>query len=57
MRLRARWSWWPREGATDELMFPIGAEIREAEDINGDWWVGCYAGSKGLFPNGYGRMI
>ena len=53
MRFRANWGWWPKDGATDELAFPKGAEVREAEDINGDWCWGCYAGSKGLFARMY----
>ncbi len=53
MRFRAKWSWWPQDGVTDELAFPKGAEIREAEDINEDWACGCYAGARGLFPVGY----
>ena len=53
MRLRARWAWFPAEGVTNELMFPRGAEIREAVDINGDWCGGVYAGRGGLFPGGY----
>ncbi|KAE8153743.1 hypothetical protein BDV25DRAFT_148711, partial [Aspergillus avenaceus] len=38
------------DGVKDELMFPRGAEITEAENINDDWYWGCYAGSTGLFP-------
>ena len=57
MRVLAQWSYYPAEGITDELMFPRGAEIREVEDINGDWFWGCYAGSKGLFPGNYVRVL
>ena len=57
LRFLASYGWWPEEGAADELMFPKGAEIREAEDINGDWFWGCYAGAKGLFPGNYGRVV
>lgn len=53
----ARWGWFPEDGAKDELMFPRGAEVREAEDINGDWFWGCYAGQKGLFPGGYVKVL
>lgn len=53
MRVLARWSHYPASDVTDELMFPRNAEIREVEDINGDWYWGCYAGSKGLFPGPY----
>ncbi|KAF2836857.1 hypothetical protein M501DRAFT_939084 [Patellaria atrata CBS 101060] len=57
LRLLALWSYWPAEGVTDELAFPKGAEITEAEDINGDWFWGVYCGSKGLLPGGYGRVV
>lgn len=57
LRVLAQWSYYPSEGVKDELMFPKGAEIREAEDINGDWLWGVYAGSKGLFPGNYGRVL
>ncbi|EKG10854.1 hypothetical protein MPH_11856 [Macrophomina phaseolina MS6] len=57
LRAVALWSYWPQEGVLDELMFPKGAEIREAEDINGDWFWGCYAGGKGLFPGNYVRVL
>ncbi|KAI9691728.1 MAG: hypothetical protein M1822_007800 [Bathelium mastoideum] len=53
MRLRARWAWFPAEGVTNEVMFPRCAEIREAMDINGDWYWGVYAGKGGLFPGVY----
>lgn len=57
LRIQARWSYFPAEGVTDELAFPKFAEITEAEDINGDWCWGVYAGTKGLFPGGYGRVV
>ena len=57
MRVLAQWSYHPAEGVADELMFPRGAEIREVEDINQDWYWGCYAGSKGLFPGTYVRVL
>lgn len=57
LRIQARWSYFPAEGVTDELAFPKFAEITEAEDINGDWCWGVYAGAKGLFPGGYGRVV
>ena len=31
--LIAQWSYFPTDGAADDLAFPRGAEIREAEDI------------------------
>lgn len=52
-RVFAKWAWYPKEEAEDELLFPRGAEIREAEDVNGDWYFGIYMGAKGLFPSGY----
>lgn len=57
LRLRALWSYVPSEEGVDELAFPRGADITEAEDINGDWFWGVYAGRKGLFPGNYGRII
>jgi hypothetical protein len=53
LRLIADFTFYPTEGATDELCFPGGAEIREAENINGDWLWGVYCGSKGLLPGNY----
>ncbi|KAF7904505.1 hypothetical protein EAF00_001839 [Botryotinia globosa] len=53
----AIWSWWPAEGARDELLFPKGAEVRECKDVNGDWFWGCYMGAKGLFPAPYVRVL
>ena len=50
LRLLARWAYWPDEGVEDELAFPRGAEIREAADINGDWYWGVYCGVGKLFP-------
>ncbi|KAF1961885.1 hypothetical protein CC80DRAFT_531664 [Byssothecium circinans] len=57
LRVQARWGYFPAADAEDELSFPKFAELTEAEDINGDWFWGVYAGSKGLFPGGYGRVI
>ncbi|RDW79011.1 SH3 domain protein [Aspergillus mulundensis] len=51
--VHAMWSWYPEEGVHDELMFPRGAEITEAENINDDWYWGCYAGMTGLFPGSH----
>lgn len=50
LRLKARWNYWPEEGVKDELAFPRHAEIREATDINGDWYWGVYCGTTGLLP-------
>lgn len=57
LRILALWSYFPSASATDELSFPRGAEIREAVDINGDWFWGRYAGAVGLFPGNFGRII
>ena len=54
---RALWSYYPEEGeeGKGELMFPKHAEIREAEEVNEDWWYGVYAGDIGVFPSLYVR--
>ncbi|PGH09055.1 hypothetical protein AJ79_05784 [Helicocarpus griseus UAMH5409] len=57
LRLLALWSYYPDPDVTDEILFPRGAEITEAENINDDWMWGCYAGQKGLFPGGYVLVI
>ncbi|KZF21681.1 hypothetical protein L228DRAFT_239636 [Xylona heveae TC161] len=57
LRVRALWGYFPADGVTDELMFPKNGEIREVEDINGDWYWGRYAGAKGLFPGGYVKIL
>ncbi|KAK7751805.1 hypothetical protein SLS62_006291 [Diatrype stigma] len=56
-RAVARWSWYPQPGAADELLFPRGAEVREVEDVNGDWFHGSYMGAVGLFPSAYVRVV
>ncbi|KAJ5083957.1 hypothetical protein NUU61_008536 [Penicillium alfredii] len=53
----ALWSWYPEEEVEDELVFPRGAEITEAENINDDWFWGCYAGRTGLFPGAHVRIV
>lgn len=55
LRVLALWSYFPTGG--DELAFPKNAEITEAEDINGDWFWGVFAGRKGLFPGNHGRVV
>ncbi|KAL8806005.1 MAG: hypothetical protein Q9200_005211 [Gallowayella weberi] len=57
MRALAVWGYWPEDDASDELSFPRGAEIREVEDINGDWFLGSYAGKMGLFPGNHVRKL
>lgn len=58
-RCVAMWSYYPEEGegGQGELLFPKGAEIREVEDINEEWYFGVYAGEKGLFPAQYVRIL
>ncbi|EED19151.1 SH3 domain protein [Talaromyces stipitatus ATCC 10500] len=55
--LRANWSYFAEESCTDELSFPRGAEITEAENINDEWYWGYYAGRTGLFPGAYCTLI
>lgn len=57
MKVQAHWSYWPEDGAENELAFPKGAVVSEAEDINGDWFWGVYAGEKGVFPGNYGSVF
>ena len=58
MKVLACWSYWPaEEGADNELTFPKGAVVVEAEDINRDWFWGVYAGRKGIFPGNYGMVL
>ena len=57
MVVQALWSYWPREGVEDELAFPKGAEIRECEDINGEWFLGIYCGRKGVFSRNYCTIL
>lgn len=54
----ALWAYWPEEkDAHDQLGFPKHAEIREAVDINGDWWWGVYCGRGDFWPGAYARVI
>ncbi|KAL3459440.1 hypothetical protein BJX64DRAFT_279225 [Aspergillus heterothallicus] len=55
--VHAMWSWIPEERDQDELLFPRGAEITEAENINDDWYWGCYAGMTGLFPGSHVTVV
>jgi hypothetical protein len=57
LRLKARWNYWPEEGVKDELAFPRHAEVREATDINGDWYWGVYCGATGLLPASFVASI
>lgn len=57
MRALAMWGYWPEDEGQDDLLFPRGAEIREVENINGDWLLGYYAGKLGLFPGKYVRVL
>ncbi|KAF5668887.1 vesicular transport protein [Fusarium heterosporum] len=56
LKASARFAWYPKAGADDELLFPRGAEIKEIEDVNGEWFFGAYMGSRGLFPAPYVRL-
>lgn len=56
-RCLGRWSWVPKEGVVDELMFPKGADITEVLDVNETWSEGSYAGQKGVFPTKYVRVL
>ena len=58
-RCLAMWSYYPEEGegGKGELLFPKGAEVREVEDINEEWYFGVYAGEKGLFPAQYVKFL
>ncbi|KAJ4268622.1 hypothetical protein NW762_002689 [Fusarium torreyae] len=56
MKATARFGWFPKAGSDDELLFPRGAEIKEIEDVNGEWFFGAYMGSRGLFPAPYVRL-
>ena len=53
--VEAIWSFFPEE--EDELVFPRGADITEAENINDDWFWGCYAGRTGLFPGPRVKLV
>lgn len=55
--VHARWPWIPEDDVTDELLFPRGAVITEVENINDDWFWGCYAGETGLFPGGHVAVV
>lgn len=55
--LIANWSYFADESCTDELSFPRGAEITEAENINDEWYWGYYAGKTGLFPGAYCSLV
>lgn len=48
-----KWNYFSDDATEKDLCFPKGAEIREAEDINGEWLWGFYAGKTGLFPAAY----
>jgi hypothetical protein len=52
-----RWNYFFDEATEKDLCFPKGAEIREAEDINGEWLWGVYAGRTGLFPAAYVNFL
>jgi hypothetical protein len=53
----AMWSWFPENAGKKDLCFPKWAELREVEDINGDFFSGVYAGSKGVFPAAFVMVV
>lgn len=55
--VHALWSWYPDDDVQDELTFPRGADITEAENINDDWFWGCYAGRTGLLPGAHVAVV
>ncbi|CRG83465.1 hypothetical protein PISL3812_00816 [Talaromyces islandicus] len=55
--LCASWSYFADENCTDELSFPRGAQITEAENINDEWYWGYYAGHTGLFPSNHCVLV
>ncbi|KAI9776254.1 MAG: hypothetical protein M1839_000488 [Geoglossum umbratile] len=57
MHMFAAWSYFPVDPDEHDLLFPRGAEIREAENMNEDWFWGCYAGSKGMFPAQHVKLL
>lgn len=57
MKCLANWSWYPSEGADDELLFPKGSELRECVNVNTDWFHGSYMGKMGLFPGNFVRIL
>ena len=57
LRVSAQWSYWPKDGDDDELAFPRGAEIKECENVDGNWSWGVYCGRTGLFPSSYCRGV
>jgi hypothetical protein len=57
MRMFVKWSYFPVDFDARDLTCPRGAEIREVESINEDWFWGCYAGNKGMFPAQHVRHV
>lgn len=59
LRVLAIYPWFPEEGESGagELLFPRWAEIREVEDVNGEWWAGVYGGVAGVFPGVCAEVI
>ncbi len=57
MRCLATYNYFPKDGVSDELVFPKNAEIREVEKMNGDWQIGVYAGVSLLFPSNHVRTM
>ena len=57
LRSLALFSYFPADGVSDELAFPKNAEIKEVENMNGDWFWGVYAGKINLFPSNHVRVL
>lgn len=55
--VQARWSYFAGEENEDELFFPRGAEIKEVDDVNDEWFWGSYAGRTGLFPGSHVAVV
>ncbi|EPS33424.1 hypothetical protein PDE_08386 [Penicillium oxalicum 114-2] len=55
--VQAKWSYFPGEEDEDELFFPRGAEIKEVDDVNDEWFWGSYAGRTGLFPGTHVTVV
>ena len=57
LRVQALWSYSPGPEVKDELSFPRGAEITEAEDINGDCCGACMRAARACFLAAMGGLL
>jgi hypothetical protein len=55
--VQAKWSYFHGEENEDELVFPRGAEIKEVDDVNDEWFWGRYAGRTGLFTRTHVTIV